>query len=218
MKLMLCVFCAGCLFLLTSCSKEQDKISTEPSFKMLEFKKASFPSSLVYKGSVVKGLHWSDKNGDNYFLLTEENATEKFDSLNDMYFRTKYWHGYHYANKNGIQYQLLREFTDFVKDCEFDLVHEFLADYFTITDIDKNNFGEVTVIYLKNCVSDVSPNDIILLMFENGSKYAIRGTTSVNVPGLSIKGERKVDASFNQATSPLREYAVRQFDRASGIK
>lgn len=218
MKLFLLILIASYSFLVTSCSKEQEKIKAEPSFKVLKFKKASFPSSLVYKGSVVQGLNWSDKNGDNYFLLTEENATEKFDSLNDMYFRTKYWHGYHFANKNGTEYQLLREFTDFVKDCEFDLVHEFLADYFKVTDQDKNNLGEVTVIYLKNCVSDVSPNDIILLMFENGSKYAIRGLTSVNVPGLSIKGERKVDASFNQASAPLKEYAITMFDRAAGIK
>ena len=206
------------IFFLSSCSKQQEKIATEPTFKMLEFKKSSFPSTLVYKGSVVQGLHWSDKNGDNYFLLTEENATEKFDSLNDMYFRTKYWHGYHFANNKSSDYKLLREFTDFVKDCEFDLVHEFLADYFTVTDNDKNNIGEVTVIYLKNCVSDVSPDDIILLMFENGSKYAIKGLTSVNVPGLSIKGERKVDASFNSAVPVLKEYAITMFDRAAGIK
>ncbi|MBI5325499.1 MAG: hypothetical protein HZB41_09570 [Ignavibacteriae bacterium] len=217
MRLILFIFCAGC-FLLTSCSKQQDKIATEPSFKILEFKKSSFPSSLVYKGAVVKGLHWSDKNGDNYFLLTEENATEKFDSLNDMYFRTKYWHGYHFANYNKSEYKLVREFTDFVKDCEFDLVHEFLADYFTVTDIDKNNHGEVTVIYKKNCVSDVSPDDIILLMFENGSKYAIRGLTNVDVPGLSIAGERKIDASFDKAPPQLREYAITQFNRAAGIK
>ena len=207
------------LFLLfSSCSKQQDKITSEPQFKVLEFKKSSFPLSLMYKGYVVNGLHWSDRNGDNYFLLTEENMTEKYDSLNDMTSRTKYWHGYHFTNYNKSEYKLVREFTDFVKDCEFDLVYENLNDYFTITDLDNNELGEITVIYKKNCVSDVSPDDIILLMFENGNKYAIRGLTNVDVPGLSIAGERKVDASFDKAQQQLKDYAITQFNRAAGIK
>jgi hypothetical protein len=143
---------------------------------------------------------------------------EKYDSTYDWNYKTKYWHGYHFANNNGTDYKLLREFTDFVKNCEFDLMHEFLADYFTVTDLDKNNFAEVTVIYTKTCTSDVSPQDIILLMFENGAKYAIRGLTNVDVPGLSIAGERKVDASFNKAAPVFKEYALTQFNRAAGIK
>ncbi|TAL70339.1 MAG: hypothetical protein EPN82_03035 [Bacteroidetes bacterium] len=218
MRQLILILCIGLLIVISSCSKQQEKIATEPSFKVLEFKKASFPSSLVYKGSVVQGLHWSDKNGDNYFLLTEENTSEKYDSTNDWNYKTKFWHGYHFANYNQTEYKLLREFTDFVKDCEFDLMQEFLADYFTVTDLDKNNLGEVTVIYTKTCTSDVSPQDIILLMFENGTKYAIRGLTNVDVPGLSIKGERKVDASFNSAVPVLKEYAITQFNRAAGIK
>ena len=55
-------------------------------------------------------------------------------------------------------------------------------------------------------------------MFENGNKYAIRGLTNVDVPGLSIAGERKVDASFDKAQQQLKDYAITQFNRAAGIK
>ena len=104
-------------------------------------------------------------------------------------------------NKGEIR--LLREITDFVKDCEFDLILGHELDAISLTDIDNDEIGEITFIYRMACTSDVSPSTQKLIMLEDGNKYALRGTTKVMGEG----GDYEAGEEFNSAPEGFLKHA-----------
>lgn len=72
-------------FIIWSCSTKKhneaseikDSVATEEiesnNLDIREFKELDVPK-LNFKGKIMKGLSWVDKNGDNYFIITEGNA------------------------------------------------------------------------------------------------------------------------------------------------
>jgi hypothetical protein len=212
-----------------SCSREKSLDNTNiskykavyPLFKKLEFNTTLFPTEFNFKGKIVNGLHWADKNGDNYLILTKDDLIENNVGEKSLsgFFRTLYWHGYIFSNNNFENYFLIREFHDFVKNCEYDLSFEFLNDFISVTDLDKNDIGEVTVIYKMTCASDISPWDIKLLMYENGIKYSIKGTTKTSLGnGETLGGEKFNNQSFESSPRIFFDYCNTMFERATNIK
>ena len=168
-----------------------------------------------YKGKLVSALGWKDQNGDNLIILTQTDPVaskgENDGNNQDLY-------AYHYANKNGAAYQLLRQIYDFVKDCPFDIMLGHVANSLTVTDLDENGYAEVTFLYTNGCRSDVSNDELKLMMLENGQKYAIRGTTvfyrdGKPMPEYNGPVSKTVDAAFGKAPRPLLDYANQQWDR-----
>ena len=148
-------------------------------------------SKLKYDGKIINQKVWEDSNGENIVLFTK-NKEELF--------------VYHYSI-TGDNAKLLRRVYDFEKDCEYDLFIDFIENSIGVTDLDKNNLGEITFAYQKACISDVSPKELKLLMLENGNKYIIRGTTSIDKPGIQTTGSKKVDASFDKAPAGFLMHA-----------
>lgn len=150
------------------------------------------PSQLEFEGNIVKQKFWEDANGENIALFTQ---TER-----ELFV-------YHYAVKEN-QAKLLRKVYDFEEVCEYDLFLEFIPESIGITDLDKDNLGELTFAYKKACISDVSPLDQKLLILENGDKYIIRGTTTVRMGPEIYEGEKNIDASFEKAPEEFLPHAL----------
>ncbi len=153
-------------------------------------------SKLNHDGKIVNKRFWRDSNGENIVLFTRKE--------DELYL-------YHYAI-NADKVKLLRKVYDFEKDCDFDLTLGFIEPSIKVTDLDNNNFGEITFAYKKACISDVSPKDLKLIMLENGNKYIIRGTTSIDKPGIKVDASKKVDASFNDAPASFLSHADKIWD------
>jgi hypothetical protein len=67
------------------------------------------------------------------------------------------------------------------------------------------NKGEITFVYRLGCDGDPTPVPMKLMMLEDGDKYAIRGTTSLEM--YNHVGEMNVDASFNDAPDEFLPFA-----------
>lgn len=174
----------------------EEKIVKIKAIKILD--KSSYDlSKLKYDGKIVHKRFWQDGNGENIALFTKKDKEELF--------------VYHYTINAG-NVKELRKVYDFEKDCDFDLILEFMKDAIKITDLDHNNFGELTFAYRKACVSDVSPLGLKLLMLENDHKFIIRGTTSIDQPGFKVDGKKNVDASFNNAPASFLSHADKIWD------
>ena len=153
------------------------------SFKPLQVSKYN-PERLQYQGEIISTKIWQDINGENIVLFTA--------SKEELFV-------YHYAIKNE-NIKLIRKVYDFEKNCEFDLSIGFIDKSIEVTDLDQNNYGEITFAYKKSCRSDMSPMILKLLTLENGEKYIIRGTTIIEVDyGSSYGGEKNIDPSFYNA-------------------
>lgn len=154
-------------------------------------------SKLKHGGKIILQKSWEDSNGENIVLFTK-NKEELF--------------VYHYSII-GDNSKLLRKIYDYEKDCEYDLFIDFIDNSISVTDLDKNNLGEITFAFQKACISDVSPKELKLLMLENGNKYIIRGTTSIDKPGIKVDGSKTVDVSFNKAPARFLSHADKIWDK-----
>jgi len=123
---------------------------------------------------------------------------------------------YHYSIIGG-KAKLLRKVYDFEKGCDYDLFLDFIENSIGVTDLDKDNLGEITFAYQKACISDVSPKGLKLLILENGNKYIIRGTNSIDKPGIKVDGSKKVDASFDEAPAGFLSLANKIWDKVDRI-
>ena len=160
----------------------------------------SMSENLDYEGTILLGKSWNDANGENVLIFTEKNI-EHSDS------RSKYLYAYHYADS-----KLLRKIQDFEEKCDISLEAKFQLNTINITDLNNNALAEITFMYRLGCTGDASPVSLKLMMLENGEKYAIRGTTLVDLDkiyggGGKLGGEKKVDASFKNAPKGFLDFA-----------
>lgn len=148
-------------------------------------------SKLNHDGKIVNKRFWQDSNGENIVLFTRKE--------DELYI-------YHYAIISD-NVKLLRKVYDFERDCDYDLTLEFIANSIKITDLDNNNFGEITFAYKKACISDVSPMDLKLIMLENGNKFIVRGRTTVNLGNEKLGGDKNINSSFKNAPDNFLSHA-----------
>lgn len=149
-------------------------------------------SELEYAGRVVHKLNWVDANGDNIALFT---MTDE-----ELYM-------FHYAFPNGSPI-LKRKVMDFVRDCPFDMTLKFIEETIEITDLDSDNFGEISFMYKTACRSDVSPATLKYLTIEDGEKYIIRGTELIDFGSEEpYGGEMEIDASFQRGPREFLSHA-----------
>lgn len=157
---------------------------------------------LDYVGNCFDSWTWDDKNGENYFIRTLEEPVMQYPIEDGWEQYDQYLHVYHYTVSTDGTSHLLRDLTDFVKGCEFDLILYHL-DEIVLSDLDKDNYGEFTFGYRLHCTSDVSPSEQKVLLFENGDKYILRGTSEA----IGYGGDYKVGDEFDTAPDGFLEKA-----------
>jgi hypothetical protein len=164
------------------------------------------------RGSIVKISSWKDRLGTHTLLLTEAEIpdpenTEQYSSDDGEVA------AYDYVD-DGASAKLLWRTFDAERACPDDLIAEFVRPALTVTDLDGDGLGEVTMMYKLHCTTDYSPATLKLIMREGEAKYAIRGTTRLDerhhVPE-SGSGMMVVDPSFRHAPASFRKHAVRRW-------
>lgn len=159
------------------------------------------PAGIKVPGTVQRTVRWTDAKGDHLAVFsTEEKVVQK----KDMPFTTRGLHVTVFTSKNG-KFKKGRTIREIVPNCPFDNTNEFRETSVGVTDIDKNNIGELTFAYAHGCRSDVSPLGFKLLMLEGTKKYALRGTTRVNPGDGLVGGEFTPD--FKKAPAGFAEHA-----------
>ncbi len=197
----------------TENNNTEEFANEEFAFTEMSISKNDVPADL-YKGTWHSAKKWSDKNGENIFVISiyekKHDATSELDpSL------TREIHGYHYVT-NG-ENTLIREIKDFVNKCEFANELHLVENSFTLTDLNNDNYGEICFVYHLDCSSEASANEIKLMFLENGDKYAIRGTTTM--PGgiiseKAIQGKTNIGADMKNAPVVFLNYAKETWDKA----
>jgi hypothetical protein len=180
-------------------SKNEDQglnFNTNPS-------KVQPVSRISYEGSIITSRAWIDANGDNLAVFTKKGY--------EIYM-------FHYAFPNGVPV-LKRKVQDFETGCEFDVTLEFIQNTIELTDLDNDNYGEISFLYKKACRSDVSPLEMKYLTIENGDKYIIRGSELMDYgDGDLYGGEMNIDASFQNGPPAFLSHAKGVWQRNNKVK
>lgn len=165
--------------------KEVLKFNPTP-YKEVPLSKIEYPGALQFKRT------WVDANGDNIAVFTQTDE--------ELYML-------HYAFPNGSPI-LKRKVIDFVRDCPFDVTLEFVEKTIEVTDLDNDNFGEVSFMYKTACRSDMSPATLKYLTIEDGAKYIIRGSELMDFGYEEpYGGEMNIDASFENGPTSFLVHA-----------
>lgn len=181
--------------------------------EILPFDKNKVPQVMQkYKGKLVEGAHWKDKNGEQWLLLTETGEIEKkkgkTDTSGHLVEEPEVMaeaYAYFWVKKHESYVQYRQDF--WIEPCgPFDVLAEFHKKGFTVTDVDKNGWAEVTLTYKHYCKSDVSPSDLTLRMIEQDKVYELHGTTKIDMgQAMKIGGKRK-DGNFVKAPKAFKTH------------
>lgn len=165
------------------------------------------PASISYTGNITASASWNDNNGFNILIITE--TKEKYENTNsDLELGSKELYGYQFIIESNSRDEVWK-IQDFVKDCPEGIELFYVKGSLSITDINNDGIGESTFLYVVDCLGDVSPMGLKLMMHEGKNKYAIRGQTIVGSQG----GDMKADKSFDSAPNGFLEYAKTQWNK-----
>ncbi len=203
-----------CTMLLVSCGEKKETVKSQAdssavrplpiNFELKTFDKENLKGKFEIKGLIINGSHWVDRNGDNYVVLSE---SSKERTQEDLYLKSKYLYAVHYADFNTGTYSEVKKIVDQVRDCEYNNIAAFIPSTLSATDLDKDGFAEITFMYKLGCKSELSPDELKLIMMENGEKYAIRGESIVMMGEQEIGGKKNIDKAFNNAPQSFLDFA-----------
>lgn len=173
------------------------------------------PANVKFKGEVSSVYSFSDKEGKHLIVVAEtgEFKSPGKDKSADM--RDKEMYVHHFVEKNGTYTETWKA-QDYIRDCEFDLILDMRPESMEVTDLDNDGIGEISFAYFLACISDVSPYDMKLLMYEGTTKYALRGTAKL----VEIKSTYTIDAALKSASKVFLDFAKKKWmlfeDQAAG--
>ncbi len=185
---------------------------TEDSFEfditLTNVEKHKIPDGCDYSGKVIDVNSWVDKNGENIVIrsIGTYESSEPTDEYADP-MGSQYLYVYHYK-EDGKNWELVREVSDYIKDCEFDVIVSHVPTAIELKDIDNDGVGEIAFVYRLACTSDVSSSNQKLIMLEDGDKYILRGFTEVMGEG----GDFEVGEEFNDAPEGFLDQAKKMWE------
>lgn len=168
----------------------------------------------------ITGRTWMDANGENLLLFTFSEEIKPHESGDEAMSRSLY--AEHFTRKKATQaYTLMRKIQDFENTCIFDNLLYLEDKSINITDLDQDQYKEISFVYTLGCLSDMSPYPMKLMLLENGEKYAVRGNTRYEQLLRTELGEnaaipkstdKTFDASFDNAPKAFKNFADKLWD------
>ena len=177
-------------------------------FKVTKLDKNTIPKSIHYIGDIVQAVRWTDKTGDNIVILSDLGPNPNKNAPDDDY-SDEALYAYHYL-VSGDSSKMTWKVSDYVKQCNVDMFIYFIDKAFAITDLNQDGKAEVWIMYKFSCQGDVSPIPMKIIMYQDGKKFAVRGTTKVQVSGTEyMGGEYTFDEAFKNGPAEFRQHAER---------
>lgn len=175
-------------------------------FKVTKLDKNTVPKNIQYNGNIVQMVRWTDRTGDNIVLLTATDATQSKNAPDDSN-SDRALYVYHFLVSGDSIKQTWKAY-DYVKECPVDMDLYFVDKAFAVTDLNKDGRAEVWIMYKASCHGDVSPIPMKIIMYQDNKKFAVRGTTKVQVSANEYKGGKfALDDAFKEGPTEFREYA-----------
>jgi hypothetical protein len=193
-------------------SKDTPPTSKDAVFTLLDQGKNSNYQALTTT-PVINSIHWRDAAGEQVILLCEPREQKKINGDG-----MEVWSKRITATclmRAGEEWEVIWDVKDGIEDCELDMTAAFFANALTVTDVDKNDTAEVTMLYKLGCRGDVGPDTKKLILYEGTTKYAIRGETQIEISASKEKygGGKKADAALLNGKPALLAFANAQWEK-----
>ncbi|MGB0522628.1 MAG: M949_RS01915 family surface polysaccharide biosynthesis protein [Flammeovirgaceae bacterium] len=175
------------------------------------FALSSIPTGVKALGEAfIAGGKWMDANGENLLICTLSEKVTPGDpngAGGDHVYKQLYVE--HFTKKeSATDYTLMRKIQD-IQDCNFSNMLALSTESIRITDLDQDQYAEISFVYNLGCRSDVSRDPMKLMLLENGEKYAIRGQTRFS----SDSPDKNFDEDFAKAPANFKDFASELWDQ-----
>lgn len=183
---------------------------------LIDIQQKNIPSDCFFKGDFISAEEWSDSLGLNILILSQSkvnksNSTFKAEDGNiEVDNKEKEVYAIHYLKHDSVK--ILWKLVDFERDCPFDLTIDYLISKPIVTDLDNNKVCETWILYWLGCRSDVSSNDMKLILHIGKDKFAIRGKRKVRYgidPNQIDGGQYKMDDTFNGLPKQIYDFSLK---------
>ena len=161
-------------------------------------KKLPFDGRMLHGPDLEEATEVKDIKG-TYYLLRNQYFSEGRHYMSLGYY---FWDGKEAKRQNIKHYDM--------ENCNFDLVSKFPNAGFQIADEDKDGEAEIYCFSQLDCVSDVSPTNLDLHVFEGQNYYQLAGNNKVEglggefKPSDNFKAEEKI---FNYASDIFNSFS-----------
>ncbi len=161
----------------------------------------------------VSGYHWTDKQGDNYLILSQ---TKPFEKVKNSQMRFVELRAVNFKSLEKSKREITWEYNDSQKNCfkDNDLLVKFITESFSITDLNNNGICEVWIMYKMSCRTDISPAKMMLIMHEGKKEYVISGHNKVgHTNGSHLGGEHELDNNFKAAPEEFKAHGLELWEK-----
>lgn len=168
-----------------------------------DFNSKQLPSEIQYKGEIVDGAHWVDKNGEHYLIISEFTKGEPFSK---GYASNIYATCYKKKDQQWEVYWNIKEFNQGVWESTV-----YTDKSLSITDLDHNGIAE-SCFHYRVTPDGLDPERVKVLMHVNGEKYGIRGQLGAEVESFDELEIKTIDSKFKNIAPIFQEHASQIWD------
>jgi len=195
-----------------------DKDNSSKELKIDNLNYNDIPKSLDFKGTVVEALKWNDTNGENILIQTVTGNFTWMDYEKDSTDYTLKDKAELYAylfikSSNENEYKKKWRLYDYIECYSLDWFIGYAPKATTITDLDNDGITEIAMPYVLMCRGGMDPGNMKIIMFEDSSKYALRGETMLMCGNENAYGG-EYEASTNLEKKPkFNTFLKQHWDR-----
>ena len=133
------------------------------------------PDNIFFKGKLIEAKKWTDKNGDNYLIISRLGPyrTPDPNSSDNDFGNVELYACQYLAKSNSIA--TLWQTSETIKNCVTDMWIEVFPNSTSVTDLDKNGITETTIVYRYSCRGDVSPSNLRVILHEGKKSHSLKG-------------------------------------------
>lgn len=173
------------------------------------------PEGVEMYGDFEAAITWTDREGRNAVLIGRKQNEHEDKVTTTM--RAEHWIEHAVPGSRERQWMMERRFKERVDACAWDTELSAMSGDWSVSDLDKDGYGEATFAWRVGCRSDLSPvgHKVLLIEYNGGAtdKYVLRGQTQLAVAGgasddtLLDGGSFTADSAFDQAPPEFLAHA-----------
>lgn len=188
-------------------SNEEEEAPSTPdraSEGLVQLKDLALPAGLEVNGEVDTVLHWTDREGEKYLVISELTKGEFFSEG----YQAQLWASCHLVmDDDGLE--TLWEIKEFNQ--EIWEAPAYINRSVRLSDVDEDGIGETLFLY-EIAPDGLDPSIVKLMFHVKGQKYAIRGQLAAEAESFADQEEKNFDPSFSELAPELKDYASQQWD------
>lgn len=196
-----------------------DKKNSSSTIKIDSLGYDDIPKYLDFRGTVVEALNWSDSLGENILIQTVtgfflwKDYSDKSSTDYILQGKSELYSYLFQKSVSGKEFKRKWKIYDYNECFGVDWFTGFVPKATTITDLDNDGITEIAIPYVTICRGGMSPGTMKIILYEDNTKYALRGTTMLMCEGKNPYGGDYTESENLKNNSTFKDFLKKHWNR-----